>query len=108
MTNKERDAVLYAVTGRSEKLVSLLENGVSLDAADEAGSTLLMLAAGKGHKAIVELLLRRGANVQIKSKGGQKAYNYAIANGYTDIAAMLENLTDFSVGYNIAEILAIK
>ena len=42
--------------------------------------TLLMLAAQHGHAQIVELLLKRGAHINLQSSGGNTALNTA-ANG---------------------------
>jgi ankyrin repeat protein len=51
-----------ARSGESEALVAMLNSGVAVDAANENGDTLLMLAAYHGHEDAVRALLSRGAD----------------------------------------------
>lgn len=56
--------------------------------------TPLHLSASKGHKDVVALLLRRGANVDARTeKGGWTALDFAVLNGHAACATiLLENL----------------
>lgn len=63
MTPLEKDAVLYAKTGKLEKLRACLDAGISPNFFEpENQVSLLMFAAGRGHLAVVEELLSRGAD----------------------------------------------
>lgn len=55
--------------------------------------TPLHLSASKGHKDVVALLLRRGANVDARTeKGGWSALDFAVLNGHAECAmVLLEN-----------------
>ena len=68
-------AVLAAERGEEAAVLAWLDGGGRADATYErrgvSGITLLMGAAHQGHERVVELLLRRGAKVNLKdSKGG--------------------------------------
>eukprot|EP00004_Rigifila_ramosa_P015395 TRINITY_DN3562_c1_g4_i1.p2 TRINITY_DN3562_c1_g4~~TRINITY_DN3562_c1_g4_i1.p2 ORF type:complete len:146 (+),score=39.50 TRINITY_DN3562_c1_g4_i1:654-1091(+) len=45
-----------------------------------------MMAAQQGHKAVVELLLEKGASVDVGDGGGWTALMYACDNNHTDIS----------------------
>jgi hypothetical protein len=47
-----------------------------IDIQDNDGITLLMLSANTGHHDIVEYLISKGANIEIKCKSGKTAYYY--------------------------------
>ena len=68
----------------------LLENGYC-NANDHKGNmTPLMFAARNCSAEMVELLLSYGADKAVTDKGGKTAYDYAIENGYTDIAELIK------------------
>lgn len=48
----------------------LLEHGADIEAKDGYGWTPLLLAAQKGHEAVVRLLLEKGANIEAKGRDG--------------------------------------
>lgn len=54
------------------------------------GWTPLMEAAESGKLELVQLLLTNGADKQRKTKEGTTAYDIAVANGFTEIAAVLK------------------
>lgn len=56
---------------------------------DHAGWSALMLAAKKGHKDVVTLLLREGANVRQQLPNGKDSLAIAIDNGHTDLVDLL-------------------
>jgi uncharacterized protein len=56
------------------KLVTqLLDKGASVDEADDRGRTALMIAAERGHEAIADLLIARGAAADRRDRGGLTA-----------------------------------
>jgi ankyrin repeat protein len=61
----ERDAL--------DVIALLLDAGAPIDAADNRGRTALMTAAEQGHAAVVDALLRRGADRTLKDKAGKRA-----------------------------------
>jgi len=86
------------------KVSSLLQANPKLVSAEFTGGgpdndcPLLMIAADKGDKAMVELLLRYGANVDARNDDGEAALHYAALEGYTDIA---QTLLDHHADVNI-------
>ncbi len=54
------------------------------------GYTCLILAAKNGRKEIVELLLARGADVEMEVSGGRKAEYFAEEHGHAEIVAMIQ------------------
>jgi len=48
-----------------------------VDAVDNRGRGALMIAAERGHAAIVALLLNRGATADLRDKGGKTARDLA-------------------------------
>ena len=66
--------------------------GLQLDKYYEAGETLLVTAAKKGHAAIVKLLLEKGANVdQRDQQYGSTALMFAAENGHSETCKVLLN-----------------
>jgi ankyrin repeat protein len=63
---------------------ALLDAGADVNHADASGMTALMMAAGYGHRDMVALLLRRGANAHAADRHGEAAIDYALT-GMTDI-----------------------
>mmetsp|Transcript_40755 Transcript_40755/g.53679 ORF Transcript_40755/g.53679 Transcript_40755/m.53679 type:complete len:737 (+) Transcript_40755:190-2400(+) len=53
------------------------------------GDSALQLAAGKGRLAVVEVLLRRGADPNIQSENGNTALHYACQNGHFEVSKKL-------------------
>jgi ankyrin repeat protein len=47
--------------------------GIKPDSKDSNGYTPLMWAAGYGHEAVAELLLKKGADVEAKDNNGRTA-----------------------------------
>lgn len=94
MTPLEKDAVLYAKTGKLEKLRACLDGGVSPSAADDSRVSLLVHAASRGHLAVVEELLRRGADANFISgwNDGTALYHAKLA-GHTAVAQLLQRHT---------------
>ncbi len=55
----------------------LLKNGTEIDAQDNKGLSPLMLAGQKGLTDTVRVLLKAGANAQLRNKNGQTALDLA-------------------------------
>jgi ankyrin repeat protein len=67
-----------ARTGQTEALTAYLDAGVSADLANDAGDTLLMLAAYHGHAGTVRALLERGADPGRPNDRGQTPLSGAV------------------------------
>jgi ankyrin repeat protein len=65
----ERDAL--------DVVALLLDAGAPIDAAVNRGRTALMIAAERGHAAVVEALLARGADRAIRDRAGKRALDLA-------------------------------
>jgi uncharacterized protein len=61
----------FARSGETETLAAYVDAGVPVDLANEAGDTLLMLAAYHGHAAAVRALAERGADPGRPNDRGQ-------------------------------------
>ena len=75
---------IAALRGQFEDILTLLDEGADVDAAEDWGKTALRLAAEAGHLAIVQLLLERGADPNKVDHHGcialEGALNYPAAN----------------------------
>ena len=66
--NPEKEIIRAAKSGKAEIVKELLEMDSSLiSARDSDGSTPLHCACWKGHEAVVELLLKSGADVNAEN-----------------------------------------
>ncbi len=68
------------ISGDAGQVRELIDAGADVDARDETGATLLMLAAGVGHLEIVSLLIESGANVNACDERGWSAISRAVYN----------------------------
>jgi len=87
MTDLEKDALLYAKTGKAGKLDECLANGVSPNLKD-----ILYHPAKRGHAEIVELLLAHGADPNAKNQkddGGSGPLHHAAYAGHLRIVEKL-------------------
>ena len=72
-----------AFTGQLHVLQRLRSADVDVNASDPAfGGTALMVAAGKGHRECVELLLACGAQKDAAARDGKTAFIVAALNGF--------------------------
>ena len=65
---------------------------------DFYGKTLLMWAAIKGNISLVELLIKKGAEVNIRDKHNNTALMWAVRNMHNDVSRiLLKNNADISI-----------
>ncbi|MBN1786886.1 MAG: ankyrin repeat domain-containing protein [Sedimentisphaerales bacterium] len=64
----------------------LIKNGAVVNTCDGTGYTPLHHAAGKGEKALVDVLLKNGADATIENNAGARPADLAATSGYFDIA----------------------
>ena len=88
--------ITFAVKENRMKIVKvLLNNGVNIDAPDEAGNIPLVLAIKQNNLKVVKLLVQNGANVNIKGKDGYRPIQYAYSRNSKEILRYLQdNLAD--------------
>lgn len=86
-----RTALMYASTGPFNETVSLLlKAGAEPNLFDnEEHFTALMFAAAEGQAEVVQSLLKYGAEKSLLDIDGESAYDFAMANGHTEVAQML-------------------
>ena len=75
--------------GCASVVVQLLEAGASVQARDRAGNTPFMLAAGKGHDAVLDLLLENGADPRQTNLSGSNALIMAVTHNRRKTARRL-------------------
>jgi ankyrin repeat protein len=61
-----------------EELDGLLASGVPIDTPDQAGDTALMKSIQAGRTAAAALLIRRGADLDIRNHAGESARDMAM------------------------------
>jgi len=76
----------------AEAVLAIERQNRILNAADENGSTVLMLAARNGWRDVVMSLVSHGADPTSLDKDGRSAADYAEAAGHSDIAKYLREL----------------
>ena len=100
--------LIAAENGINKTVQFLLDMGVNIDDIDSIGRTALMLASKAGHEEIVEtllsagangsqdghskggqVLLKRGADPNIRKKDGATALMYASQNGHSEVVQIL-------------------
>ncbi len=69
----------------------LIEHGADVNALTSANETALMLAASNAKVAVVDYLLEKGANPNLKDAKGKTALDYAIA---ADITEYIKSMKD--------------
>ncbi len=79
-----------AVTrGDVEAARRLMQEGEDVNARDRHGQTALMLAAHRGHRALLDLLIESGADLNVTAKYHLSALMLAIVAGHAEIARRL-------------------
>jgi ankyrin repeat protein len=85
--NKVRELIQAAAAGDTSKVLQLLNSGANVNDAFErddselSGMTALMAASSRGHSELVQLLIKRGANVNLKHYSGTTALMSAAGSG---------------------------
>ena len=83
--NAEKLAVMAITDNRFKVLEALLAQGVSTEAMDDQTSTLLHIAASKGYKDIVNMLLNKRAKIYAKSGDGTTPLHAAAKQGNPEV-----------------------
>ncbi|MDQ3039360.1 MAG: ankyrin repeat domain-containing protein, partial [Pseudomonadota bacterium] len=83
------DVPAAAVVGDADAVRRLLAIGMPVDAVDSQGCSALLRAAGGGHRALVELLLERGAQPGLAANTGATPLSAAVSMRQTDIVERL-------------------
>jgi uncharacterized protein len=78
-----------AVSGDADAVRRLLDLGMPIDTTDAQGCTALLRAAGGGHRAVVELLLSRGADPKVGARTGATPLSAAVSMRQVDIVDRL-------------------
>lgn len=80
-----------AGSGDLEKVKAMLKDNPNLvfSRIVNLGDTPLHAAAGHGHKHVVELLLAKGADVNVVDQNGQTPLHDTAGNGHTDVVRLL-------------------
>jgi ankyrin repeat protein len=79
----------FARAGDTDSLAAYLDAGVPATLANEAGDTLVMLAAYHGHAETVALLLARGGDANQANDKGQTPLAGAVFKGEADVVRAL-------------------
>jgi ankyrin repeat protein len=80
--------------GELEICSELLNSGARINNVDREGQSPLMRAAFKGNHQVVQLLLKRGADVGLRSVAGQTALHRASAGPQNHIAEIIKLLLE--------------
>ena len=78
-----------AVAGDADAVRRLLDLGMLIDTTDAQGCTALLRAAGGGHRAVVELLLVRGADPKLAARTGATPLSAAVSMRQIEIVDRL-------------------
>ena len=83
------DVPAAAIVGDADAVRRLLDLGLPVDARDGQGCTALLRAAGGGHRAVVDLLLARGADPQCAANTGATPLSAAVSMRHGEIVQRL-------------------
>ena len=84
---------LAAYFGLTGVIMALVKNRHNPDVKDSWGRTPLSWAAEKGHEAVVELLLGKGAELEAKDEGGRTPLSRAAVKGHEAVVKLLTSIT---------------
>ncbi len=84
-----QDVPAAAIVGDADAVRRLLDLGLPVDATDTQGCTALLRAAGGGHRAVVDLLLARGADPERTAHSGATPLSAAVSMRHADIVDRL-------------------
>ena len=83
------DVPAAAIVGDADAVRRLLDLGLPVDAVDSQGCSALLRAAGGGHRALVDLLLARGANPGLAANTGATPLSAAVSMRQAEIVDRL-------------------
>jgi len=66
-----------------------MSKGTDVNAGDRGGATPLHVAAEKGRKEVVEVLIAKGADVNAKDSDGSRPLRLGTKEGKKDVAELL-------------------
>ncbi|KHG01708.1 ankrd52 [Gossypium arboreum] len=93
LRNEDARSLLHvAVSSAHPEVVKLLSAAADesvVNGIDEEGWAPIHSAASIGNLEIMEILLNKGANVNVKNDGGRTALHYAASKGWLKIAELL-------------------
>jgi len=85
-----QDIFSFARHNRVEEVESLLDRGVPINVRDKYGNTILSIGCQNGHKRILKLALRRGADINCTNHRGNTALHFCFKYGFhTTLGAYL-------------------
>ena len=91
----EFDEKSFHAAARASDLMAItafIDGGINVNAQSEAdGRTTLISAAARGDLEVVNLLLQRGADVNVKDKQESTALFHALEGGYDEVELVLLN-----------------
>jgi len=77
------------IEGSYSKLARLVSNGADLDKQDDQGHTALIFATSVNKIAFVELLIDKGADLNLETIGGVTALEWSLINKNNEISVLL-------------------
>lgn len=83
--NKGMRPLHYAAQYWSGIVKELLAAGAEIDAQDNEGNTALIYACDSGNEKLARLLVRKGADFNIKNNDGKSAVDIAVEKGLSDV-----------------------
>lgn len=88
LNDSEIPLIQAVMDNDQEMLFALLKEGAYVDETDEDDNTALMIAAEKGYKPLVELLLAHNADIDMENSYEENAITLARDNGKRTIVAL--------------------
>lgn len=89
LTNTNLDLIKEVKNNNISKVEKLLQNGANVNAKDNDGYTVLLMAVIFRHTDIVKLLLKHKADINAIETSGYNALMLASVRGYIDIVKIL-------------------
>ncbi|MFC5579044.1 ankyrin repeat domain-containing protein [Lysobacter niabensis] len=86
---RAQDVPAAAIVGDADAVRRLLDLGLPVDAPDSQGCSALLRAAGGGHRAVVDLLLARGADPQLAANSGATPLSAAVSMRHAEVVDRL-------------------